>query len=172
MTLPDENTGAVDRLVQWLYTDKYQLTPCDSHENATDRYWELAKLNLLADKYDMKKLKNNIIDKVYDDLNHNGSFNCPFQPPFSVISFTYDNTSEHSSFRKLMMAWLVWHSGDEHYRGNEIHTLLLDNSELAADLAMGLGNRFCLKASDPFRQNRTLYYEDYDVKVKGGDANH
>ena len=169
MTLPDENIGAIDRMVQWLYTGIYHLTPYESREKATERYWELAKLNVLADKYDIKKLKNNIIDQLYDNRNASGDYNA-FPPPFSVVFYIYENTSEYSSFRKLMIGWLVWHLDCNLYKSDKTYAQLLENGELAADLAMGLGQRLAGSAKDPFNANRAVYYKDYDAKVKGDDA--
>lgn len=165
MALPDEDCGAIDRMVQWLCTSDHQLSPYNSRENATDRYWELAKLNVLADKYDITKLKNDIIDQLYDDRNTEKKN--AFPPPFSVVVYIYDDTSERSAFRKLMIAWLTWHLNTDLFDSPNTKALLLENGEFAADLAIALGQR----VGQPDRKNafacdRAIYYEDSTQHMK------
>ncbi len=98
MSLPDDEIDPVERMIGWLYSAKIQLTSPVSSEAATERYWQLAKLNTLADKYDIVHLKNSIIDELYE-LRKSSRVPRP-----QVIQYVYSNTTQQSPFRKLLVA--------------------------------------------------------------------
>ena len=64
MDLPDEDVGSLNRLVQWLYTKSYEVDDYDSEEHVLARVWQLARLNALADKYDIVTLRNDVVDNI------------------------------------------------------------------------------------------------------------
>ena len=165
MTLPDDDINTVNRMVQWLYTGAYQLTPYDTRQHATDRYWELAKLNVFVDKYDILSLKNNIIDQLYDNRN-TPQMTDAFPPPISVILYVFENTSSFSSFRKLMLGWLVWHLDRDVYDSANTRAQLLENGEFAAELAIALGQRLGPSGKNPFSADRAIYYESSSASAK------
>lgn len=156
MDLPDHDVESVERMIQWLYNKQYELVKWSSENGritATTRYWQLAKLNTLADKYNIIGLSNNIIDQLYILRSKRCS------PRLDVAGYVYDNTTESSSFRKLLIAWYVWEIDMKWYQDAEVREWLLDVPELAVDLAIAFG----IKASDPlqkkpFSNNKSTYY--------------
>ena len=109
---------------------------------------------MLAYKNNTKKLQNSIIDKFYDTCRTADTRDA-YPPPFSMILYVYKNTSGLSSFRKLIIGWLVWHFGND--------------VECAAELVVGLSQRVAGSRHSPFDTDRAVFYEDYDSGVKGED---
>lgn len=143
----------------------------DSREHATDRFWELARLYVVADKFHIPKLKNNIIDRLFESL-HYGAKRYAYPPPLPVIDFIYSNTSGNNAFRKLMIAWLTFGANEEIYTSEDTQTLLLENRELAADLALRFGQSRYVK-DEPgslFNSERALLYENTDLLVGMAEA--
>lgn len=66
MNILDDDVDAVERMLQWLYTKKFELTNVVSKATSSICFCELAELNTLADKYDIVALKNAIIDKLFE----------------------------------------------------------------------------------------------------------
>ena len=103
-------------MIQWLYTKEFDLTVPASKGTSAECYMQLAKLNTLAEKYDIYLLKNDIVDKLFDLRNPSKVQTTNFlPPPIPAIKHVYDNTTERSSFRKLIVAWHAYHIGFEWY---------------------------------------------------------
>lgn len=156
MSLPDHDIESVERMIQWLYSKQYELAKwsCeDVKTTAKMRYWQLAKLNTLADKFNIIGLSNNIIDQLYILRSKN------YTPSLEVAAYVYDNTTENSSFRKLLVAWYAWEIKMEWYQDPSAREFLLKVPEMAVDLAIAFG----IKASDPaqkrpFKCDKSTYY--------------
>ena len=154
--LPDHDVESVERMVQWLYSRQYELAKWgseDVHITAETRYWQLAKLNTLADKYNIIGLSNNIIDQLY--ILH--SKKCI--PLLGVVAYVYDTTTENSSFRKLLISWYVWEIDLKWYQTDTVRKSLLDIPEMAVDIAIA----FAIKANHPakkkpFQYDKSTYY--------------
>lgn len=139
VSLPDHDKDSVGRMIQWLYTRKLELTFPVSDETSEECYMQLAKLNTLADKYDIYLLKNCIVDELYD-LTKKPKNTKPPQMP--VIEYIYDNTTNGSSFRKLIVAWYAYLIDFSWYEKDIIKDQLAKVSQdFAIDLAMELGAR-------------------------------
>ena len=147
MSLPDDDKDAVEGMVQWLYTKKLHVTTPVSRETSKVCYMELAKLNALAEKYDIRSLRNDIIDEAFDL----GKSPKNFEPPqTSTIKCVYETTSERSSLRKLMVAWYAYHINFEWYERDTIRdTLAGMPPDFAIDLSIELG----LRQKDPNRKS-------------------
>ena len=148
MDLIDDDVDAVDRLVQWLYTKTYTISPFDSEEHANERFHQLARLNTLADKYQIYALSRNVISRMREP--HMESWRIPpFPPRMSVVAYVYDNTSERSDFRKMMVDWYTWGIPMRWYEVKETRDDLLNVSkDFSVDLAIALGQ----KSAFPNRQ--------------------
>ena len=157
MALPDEEPETVERLTQWLYSRSFSLTDDVSFESADERYWQLARLNTLADKFDIGLLKNSIIDELFATRRTPEVW--PPQPP--VIAYIYENTTETSSLRKLMVGWYVWQIDPAWYTSSDTPAILEHIPMFAADVAIAMSR----KAEDPnlknpFCSKPSTYYED------------
>lgn len=155
--------SAVGRLVQWLYSRTYTLSPWETAEETNDRFWQLARLNTLADKYDMSALTNGIVDGLFvyhSEKQRSGkSF---YGPQIDLVSYVYENTTEKSSFRKYVVAWYAWAVDIDWYDKSTARERLLEvHHDFTVDLAMALGQRLAFPSRvDPFTLPSSVYYED------------
>ncbi len=139
MTLPDDDKDTLGRMIHWLYTKKLDLTVPIDRETSAKCYMQLAKLNTLADKYDIYLLKNDIVDELFDLTKAPKNVKAP---QISVIKYIYDNTTLGSSFRKLMVAWCAYLIDFKWYDTEEAkHHLTRVSQDFAVDLAIELGAR-------------------------------
>ena len=138
MSLPDDDKDAVDCMVQWLYTKRIVLTVSVSRQSSEECYMQLAKLNTLAEKYHICLLKNDIVDELFDYKKIRD-----IRPPqLPVIKHVYDNTTERSSFRKLIVAWYIYHIDLEWYdQATSRDELASVSQDFAIDLALASGAR-------------------------------
>lgn len=147
MTLPDDDKDSFGRMVQWVYTKKLHLTVPVSRETSKVCYMELAKLNALAEKYDIRSLRNDIIDEVFDLGKSTKNFQPPLMHP---IKHVYDTTSERSSLRKLMVALYVYRIDFEWYQRDVTRDAL---AGVSPDFAIDLAIEFGLRQKDPARRS-------------------
>ena len=139
MPLPDDDKDLIGSMIKWLYTKKLHLTIPVSKETSNVCYMELAKLNALAEKYDILSLRNDIIDEFFELSKSPKNFQPPQIPP---IKHVYDTTSERSSLRKLMVAWYAYHINFAWYERDITKDTLAEISpDFAIDLAIELGLR-------------------------------
>ena len=61
MPLPDDDKELIGSMIQWLYTKKLHLTIPVSKKTSNVCYMELAKLNALAEQYNIRPLRDDII---------------------------------------------------------------------------------------------------------------
>ena len=158
MSLPDDDKNSIGRMIQWLYTKKLHLTVPVSDETSEDCYMELAKLNALAEKYDIRPLRNDIIDEVFD-LDKSPKDIKP--PQILPIKYIYDTTSERSSLRKLMVAWYAYQIAFKWYeRGTTRDELAGISPDFAIDLAIEFGlRREYPHRKSPFTQPSKDFHE-------------
>ena len=139
MSLPDDDEDAVECMIQWLYTKKIVLAVPFSRAISEGCHMHLARLNTLAEKYDICALKNDIVDELFDYYKNHLCIRPP-QSPF--VKHVYDNTTEKSSFRKLIVAWYVYHIDLVWYeKDTSRHELASVSQDFAIDLALELGAR-------------------------------
>ncbi len=157
MHLEEDDVNIFERFVAWLYTKRYDLS-CMGKDQ---RYMELAKLYVLADKYDVSRLKNGIIDQLFE--LHEASCR---PPSHHVVTYVYNNSTMKSSFRKLLVGWAAWHIDFGWFSKESTPECLLEVPEYAADLAIALGKRLHRPAlQSPFTKGRSFYYEDVKNRV-------
>lgn len=84
MILPEDDKDSVRRMIQWLYSRKLGLKRPVSDETSDECYMQLAKLNTLADKYDIYLLKNDIVDELFHLQKPPRDFK---PPPTSVVAY-------------------------------------------------------------------------------------
>lgn len=66
MDLPEDTADDVERMVQRLDSKQLDLTKPVSKESCDEYFWQLAKLDTLADKYDTGSLEHRIVDELFD----------------------------------------------------------------------------------------------------------
>lgn len=166
MDLPDDDVESFERMAHWLYTKDLGLPKPVTKETASQWYWQLAKLNTLADKYEMTTLGNIIVDELFE---LHGKDNFP--PQMDVITYVYENTTEKSSFRKLMVAWCVWRIDYKWYKKASTRDVILELPEFAADLAIALALRAGFTTEkDPLTGSSSDYHEKPIENTKSTNA--
>lgn len=154
MRLPEENPIEFHRFMKWTYLDTYYLSPFQSDGTAEDRIMELARLYVLADQFDVVKLKHNIIDRMYEIGQCSSG---TYSPPHNVIRYVYDNSTRLSFFRKLLVAWYLKTRRLGLIFGNREIVLENELPDLAADVALEARTRGVM---NPFERDRRVFYED------------
>lgn len=169
MSLPDHDKDSVGRMIQWLYTRKFELTFPVSSETSRECYMQLAKLNTLADKYDIYLLKNQIVDELFDLTKPPRNFK---PPHISVVADVFNNTTEGSSFRKLLVAWYAYNIDLEWYDFDTTKaTLAKASQEFAIDLVVALGVRQKYpERPSPLTLPSSVYHEAPLKKTDEGHA--
>ena len=157
MALPEEDPETVERLMHWLYFRSLGLIKAVCSKTSNERFWQLARLSTLADKFNVEHLKNSIIDESFA-MRKNSNV---VPPTLLVIAYIYENTTETSSLRKLMVGWYAWHIKQEWYTRSGTPAHLERVPMFAADLAIAMNRRVhdsSLKS--PFFAEPSSYYED------------
>ena len=129
-----------------------------SDEATGEYFWQLARLNTVADKYDIRLLRDGIVDELYK-LHKKPNIK---PPQISVITYVYANTRERSSFRKLMVAWYAWLIDCEWYDHDSTCTALASvHRDFSIDLAMALGTRVKFpRQKSAFILEKSVYFEE------------
>ena len=162
MALPEDDPETVERFMQWLYFRSLGLTKGVSVETWDERYWQLARLNTLADKFNVGLLKNAIIDELFALRKI-----APMPPQSPVIGYIYENTTRASSLRKLIVGWYAWHINFTWYTSSSAPECFEDTPTFAADLAIALSQRVHdSNVRSPFCSEPSSYYEG-DQKKRG-----
>lgn len=164
MQLPEDDTASVGRMVPWLYTKKIDLTVPVCDATSAECYMQLAQLNALAEKYDIRSLKNDIVDEIFDLRKPPKNIKPPQMP---VIMHVYNTTTGGSSFRKLLVAWYVYGIDCEWYAKDSTRDELVEASpDFAIDLvvAMGVKQKYP-ERTNPFNQGNSAFHETSPKKV-------
>ena len=147
MSLPDDDEDLVGSMIQWLYTRKLHLTIPISEETSNICYMEVAKLNALAEKYDILSLRNDIIDEFFELRKSPKNF---YPPQTISVQHVYDTTSGRSSLRKLMVAWYAYDIDFAWYSEDYTSGML---SKISQDFAIDLAIEFGLRQKHPDRKS-------------------
>ena len=163
IALPEDDPEIVERFMQWLYFKSLGLTKGISPETCEERYWQLANMNTLADKFDVGLLKNSIIDEFFAESKQPDSW----IPGPLAIGYIYENTTESSSLRKLMVDIYVWQTNYEFHTRRDVRAGLEIIPTFAADFAIALSRRVQDPSLEsPFDSDPSSYYE-YRSKASG-----
>ena len=140
-----------------MYFRSLGLTEVTSLDTSEECYWQLARLYTLADKFDVRLLKESIIDELFAI----GSKPELWPPQPDVVTYIYENTTEQSPLRELMVGWYVWHIDQDWYTLSGSRAFLADTPMFAADVAIAMSR----KAEDPSLKSPISsepfsYYED------------
>ena len=153
MDLPDEDVGSVNRLVQWLYTKCYEVDDYGSQEHCDARSWQLARLNALADKYDIVTLRNDVVDKFFAIFS-----DAKTSPSLQLVEYVYTNSSRRCALRDLLAAAYCWDFPYGWY-GEAVARDCLDSIPgFAADIVLAMAQKLSGKG-DPFKGKASVYHE-------------
>lgn len=177
MDLVEDDVHAFEHFVRWLYERKVDIRL----EGEMDLLWvrlrELYEVYLLADKYHVSLLKNDIMEILFDvvkadrDKSRNNGLHCPLIPSMSETEYIYSNTVQGSPLRKFVAACYIWLVKLELYTDGSLSDWLRNNPEIATDLAIGFASRL-QGGKDPFAkgQDASIFLEltESDGESDGG----
>ncbi len=154
MDLPEEDLGSVNRLVQWLYTQCYEVDDYDSVEHLLAGYWQLARLNALADKYDIVTLRNDVVDKFFAIFNSGKGTKLPKD----LAEYVYTNSSKRCALRDLLAAVYCWRVPYSWYSEVGVKDNLNSIPAFGVDIAIAMAQKLSGK-EDPFKGKASVYHE-------------
>jgi hypothetical protein len=140
--LPEGDADTFERFVQWIYSGEYILSGFKTGTATFDSHNQLAELYTLADKLQVYRLKNDIVNKFFDLM-----IDEPALPPqISTICYIYENSTWNSPLRRLMVDWYTWGFCLQWYNGDDAKATLSECPEFAVDLAIAMAKR----VADPY----------------------
>ena len=163
--LPDDSVTLMDTLVQSLYAPESRL-------NRRYTIMDLIHLYVLADKYDIVKVKNRICQHLLVRLDCGPLFSAGGKeytgcPQKSAVKFVYENTTSKTPMRRLLVDWFVWAVDLAWFSNEENRSWLLSVPEFAVDLCSVLAKEFNKKPKgSPFMNRRSAYMEEEPVGDK------
>lgn len=129
VTLPEDNPATFERFMQWLYSERFEVT--------RQKWRELIDLYILSDKLGVVRLQYLLISMLIKRVNNKGRF-----PHISVAKKIYTNTPDGSPLRKLMVAIWANNFSMSNFR-TENQKELVAHPEFAKDLLVALAMRIC-----------------------------
>ena len=161
--LPNDDVTLTDIMIQSLYAP-------ESRFNGIDTAMQLFRLYVLADKYDILKVKNKICEHVHLSLVHRlGLFapgkQCSTRPPKLAVKLIYANTTSKTPMRKLLVDWFVWGVDSAWFNDEDNRRWLQSVPEFAVDAWAVLAKNTDKKAKDyPFKYERLAYMEKGPIR--------
>ena len=151
--LPDDDATLIDILIQSLYAP-------ESRPNGIDSIMQSLRLYVLADKYDIVKVKNKTCEDVYLSLYYLPSLSA-CGPLMSVVKFVYENTTSMAPMRRAIVDWFVYTVDSSWFSGEDSRRWLLAVPEFGADAFAVLVKDYDRKAKDRHSVKKTsLYMEE------------
>ena len=141
----------LEHLVQWLYSNDYELPETAGIVSPHDRYIELTDLYVFAEKYVIVDLKNSIIRELW--RLHETKV-----PSSTPIRRIYDNTPGSSPCRRLLAAGYAWKISLAWYDKPSASKHLSCHTDFGADVAIQLARRFSGNHLDPFDGDASEFY--------------
>ena len=160
MYLPDNDATIMDILIQCLYALK-------SRVNKINKPRELLRLYVLADKYDIVKVKNQTCKRLLSWLeSRRRKFSSKAMgqwwisyPLISEVEFVYENTTSTAPMRRLLVDWFVW-GIEPTWFDDDGRSRLQSVPEFAVDVCAVLAGDFNKRSKDRlFMRKPSLYLE-------------
>ena len=143
MSLPEDDEIIFELFVEWLYHRRYEI-PSRPKTPEKDVFMQPVKLFVLADKYDVRSLKNLIISKLFLAFKQNLAM-----PRLSTVAYAYEHTSQSSTIRKMFADNLTRVTDLTWFQETKIQTWLRNHPDVSAELNASFAKRM-LKQIYPF----------------------
>ena len=121
--LPDEDDHPFEILVGWLYSGAIQR-PTEEKDIGP-----LLELYLLADKFEIEKLANDVVDLIRDFYHSTSTY-----PGLRRVQFIYSNTDEDNQMREMMVSSIARFLALGDKIPNHWAKALRKNGQLAVDI--------------------------------------
>lgn len=111
----------------------------DDADEVTDRYLQIVKLHVLADKLGVVSLKNDTVRALHDTVLDD---NCESLPKvLLVVQYAYSVTMDGSQLRKMLTAIWASHISIRTTRGEGTRERLARVPDFASDLCLAMAER-------------------------------
>ena len=170
MTLPEDRSSTIERMVHWLYSKNipYDRKPLVTQESDHDQevilrngYKQLVMLYITADKFGIIALKNDIIDILYELQTDQA-----FVLMESIIHYVYRNTPAGSSLRRLIVDWHVWQADPSWVEGTSSQENLRRCPDFAAEMVTRMIAKECGR-QDPWTEPSSKFHEAAEGIAEG-----
>ncbi|KAL9073490.1 MAG: hypothetical protein Q9161_002911 [Pseudevernia consocians] len=157
MDLVEENEDIFDCFIQWLYSQHYEIR---GDGTGSDRFREPLRLFVLAEKFDISKLKNLLMAKIFAAAKQ-GSIG----PSLSAIGYTYEHTPPSSIIRRLLADWFACKVSIPTYNDDTTQKWFRSHPEIVTDIMLSFARNISRKHSkNPFKGDMP---EEYQEKEPG-----
>lgn len=169
MALPEDDPDLFEPFTKWLYLQTYaEIDDLDFVRKVAHRSEFIMKscqLFVLAEKYDVVRLRNAVIRAMYSERKHvDTAAERALTPSRAALGYAYENTPQKSNLRRLLVDWVTWHVNLEWYENDDVQDWLLGIPELAVDLVAAFASRMRhSKQASPLVSGVEKYYEDLGV---------
>lgn len=162
MQLPADDESIFELFVDWLYYQRYEMIPeveGDEYE-ASGVFLQAFKLFVIADKYEVIKLKSRVIETLFvaGKVSKWGL-------TLSSLDYAYEHTTQGSGLRKLLADSFAWNIDLEWYERPRIQGFLRQRPDLAADIIASFV-KYLKRRKD---QNYNSFNEDMPEEYKDKD---
>ena len=129
MTLPEDDEVIFDLFVNWLYSQRYDIpSPPKDPKEKHKKYLEPIKLFVLAEKYDVRSLRNLVVSQLFLAMKTRGKI-----PSLDTVPYAYKHTSQNSTIRKLLTERLTYMNLGW-YQEESTQTWLRDHPDISVDM--------------------------------------
>lgn len=164
MTLPEDDENTFELFVDWLYHRHYEI-PSHPKPPEKDVFMQPVKFFVLADKYDVRSLKNLIVSKIFLAFKQNLAV-----PRLSTISYAYKHTSQSSTIRKMLTDNMTRVTDLTWFQEAKIQTWLRNHPDVSAELNASFAKRM-LKQIYPFVEEMPEGYMEEEASSIERDGN-
>ena len=128
MNLPEDDESIFELFVDWIYHQRYDIPSSPKAPPGYDRFRQAVELFVLADKYDVRNLKNLITYNIFVFYKQH-----KFGPTIRTVAYAYEHTPHNSTIRKLFADYMVWDTDPEWYQEASSQNWLRNHPEICTD---------------------------------------
>lgn len=145
MTLTEDDEFIFELFVDWLYHKRYDVpsTPNDPKTDY-DRFMQPVQLFVLADKYDVRNLKNLIVSQIFVIMKQDSDV-----PNGTTIAYAYEHTSQNSTIRKILADHLACETTLDWFKSATSQTWLRNHPDVSADVIVSFA-KYTPRQKTPF----------------------
>lgn len=160
MELVEEDEDTFDRFIQWLYSQQYEM-PGEKAEGGGE-FMEPLKLFVLGEKYDVSKLKDLLMTRLFARGKLTGS-----PPQLAGIAYVYENTPTNSKVRKLLADWYACKVSLSWYKGDVAQRWFGEHPDFMMDVMLSFVNHTSRQHQhNPFKCEMPEDYKDKDSQAE------
>lgn len=154
MDLVEEDEDTFDVFIQWLYSQQYEMP---EQKTGDSGFVEPVKLFVLAEKFDISKLKTLLMTKMFARGQLPGS-----RPPrLSAVVYAYEHTPTSSTIRKLLADWYAYKVPIHWFHGDLAKKWFLENPDIMRDVMLNFVNDTSRQhQQNPFAGDMPKEYKD------------